>query len=350
LTSIMARDETIQLAGIAQLFWVFGKDGSVDGIRMKVLKCLKALPVRFVSVHVCYEKKNSFGIQALILGVAKIARTWQAIRIRLYMGTAMECSYNMLTYGICWNHIPVNYEGEIQLDYFHSSLEAIERKEQAEDQKRRQQELLNTQIQQLQLQREKKQILYNNNDNNNNNNNNTIGRTLESQGKTPPNTASSLSQQTEFIVVPGHFDVIMGRGRKNTKYPGNQKLSKLLETYENEYEKSDKFQKTVLSEVVVSRLNEDGHRFLIREGVNNQGVWVEVSLEKARKKVAHDFRNLRRIAKLANVHSAMTTADASIAVGADSTTNIEIGAPKRQRSQVSVAEGQKVAKAKHDQP
>ena len=90
----------------------------------------------------------------------------------------------------------------------------------------------------------------------------------------------------------------MGRGRHNKKKPGNKKLNQLLESYQEEYEASDKFQKTVLSEVVVSKMAEDGSRFLVREGDKKHGMWVEVTLEKARDKVAHDFRNLRRNAKL----------------------------------------------------
>lgn len=82
------------------------------------------------------------------------------------------------------------------------------------------------------------------------------------------------------------------------KKSGNRKLSQLLESYAEEYEASDKFQKTVMSEVVVSKMHEDGSRFLVREGDKKQGLWVEVSVDKARDKVAHDFRNIRRNARL----------------------------------------------------
>jgi hypothetical protein len=139
----------------------------------------------------------------------------------------------------------------------------------------------------------------------------------------------------EFFIVPGLLDVIMGRGRHNKKKPGNQKLNQLLETYLDEYEASDKFQKTVLSEVVVSKITEYGSRFLVREGKKAQGVWVEVSLEKARDKVAHDFRNLRWNAK-----------NASTTDGAVSTFKNETGTPKRQRSLANVVEGHFDSKAK----
>jgi len=77
---------------------------------------------------------------------------------------------------------------------------------------------------------------------------------------------------------------------------------------------------------------EDGSRFLVREGEKKHGVWVEVSLEKARDKVAHDFRNLRRNAKIAKQNAT------------DSFGASDFGAPKRQRSLVNVMEGQNDSK------
>ena len=118
----------------------------------------------------------------------------------------------------------------------------------------------------------------------------------------------------------------MGRGRHNKKKPGNKKLNQLLESYQEEYEASDKFQKTVLSEVVVSKMAEDGCRFLVREGDKKHGIWVEVTLEKARDKVAHDFRNLRRNAKLRNA----TSVDEDVCSNGNQ--EIRKNHPKRQRS------------------
>jgi len=56
---------------------------------------------------------------------------------------------------------------------------------------------------------------------------------------------------------------------------------------------------------------EDGSRFLVREGDKKHGVWVEVALEKARDKVAHDFRNLRRNAKIAKENATVAVAAAA---------------------------------------
>ena len=102
----------------------------------------------------------------------------------------------------------------------------------------------------------------------------------------------------EYIIVPDKLDVIMGRSLPYKKWPGNQKLKRFEESYLDKYEESDKFGKTVLSEVIVTKLIEEGSRFLTSFGAKDDNLWVEVPFEKARDKVAHDFRNMRRNAKL----------------------------------------------------
>ena len=156
------------------------------------------------------------------------------------------------------------------------------------------------------------------------------------------NDPQSQRKKDDLILVPAMYDVIMGRGRHNKKKPGNRKLNDLLEAYQEEYERSDKFQKTVLSEVVVAKMIEGGSRFLVREGDKTHGMWVEVSLEKARDKVAHDFRNLRRSAKAAqNTNSA---AELPPAGGLPTMPSTKDGSVKRQRSLGNTSEGQQSIK------
>jgi hypothetical protein len=184
---------------------------------------------------------------------------------------------------------------------------------------------------------------------NNNNNiqvptsNTNASSTTTAQRNSGSGNINSTNSSDEIIFVPGTLDVIMGRGRHNKKKPGNRKLNLLLESYAKEYEASDKFQKTVLSEVVVSKMKNDGCRFLIREGdMKKHSIWVEVSLEKARDKVAHDFRNLRRNAKIAlkNAAEAKVAAVSSSASASASDTNSDSNtgtssSSKRRRSKTS---------------
>jgi hypothetical protein len=110
-------------------------------------------------------------------------------------------------------------------------------------------------------------------------------------------------QQNIMVIVPGPLDVVMGRGRHNKNKPGNRKVQQAVEERYEEYENADKFQKTVLTECIVNALVADGSRFLVRQGDKKNGVWVEVTPEKAREKISHDFRNLRTEKKKTNAVS-----------------------------------------------
>ena len=349
--------------------------------------------------------------------IAKTIKAFEAIRFKGHSGTAMECCYNLMTYGIPRTAIPIDNEGEVELSFHINFLKTMERKE-ADEETRQRQERLDKQIQMVlnnsmhtissgrqmsdgrgePYQREPpmlfdegaqgsdrssllswsmagmssmdpfsirthemdglpedfmKQIASTRSDVTMASANHGVHeyspsriRPIEPSMITSApmpspmaNDAQSQRKKDDLILVPAMYDVIMGRGRHNKKKPGNRKLNDLLEAYQEEYERSDKFQKTVLSEVVVAKMIEGGSRFLVREGDKTHGMWVEVSLEKARDKVAHDFRNLRRSAKAAqNTNSA--AAEVPPAGGLPNMPSTKDGSVKRQRSMGNTSEGQ----------
>jgi len=438
----LTRDESIQLAGAAQLYWAIDQEFTVTGRARPLIHTYKALPLRFVASHICY---NHVGLQPFFELLAQIPQTFGVARIKVHKGTAMECFYNMMTYGIPRRAIAINNDNEVELEFITSFLDSIQRNE-IEEEKLRRQERLDKQIKQLQLlnrmpyndtmdlsqespgisnqrgepyQREPPTMSIDDGDNESapkgrmswesasngrlslesvmnsrlsfesavangrlsfellggvdplslpseefdsfpeeivrglaqigtstpNNNNPMAEMTLSSvpapspiqnnaqsksvnNNETPENSKNTPkntgSKEGGFIAVPDVLDVIMGRGRHNKKKPGNRKLNNLLESYQDEYETSDKFQKTVLAEIVVKKMIEDGSRFLVRDTEKKSGLWIEVSMEKARDKVAHDFRNLRRNAKIAATDTS----------GSDN----DMGGPKRRRSSANMME------------
>lgn len=114
----------------------------------------------------------------------------------------------------------------------------------------------------------------------------------------PLSPERSGSKGKNFIVLPGHMDIMMGRGRHKNNRPGNDKLKKLLESYQEMYEVGDRLKKTVLVEIIISIMRKQGSRFLTRYRESTHGLWVEVSRDKARDKVSHDFRNLIKLVRL----------------------------------------------------
>jgi len=159
-------------------------------------------------------------------------------------------------------------------------------------------------------------------------------------------TSSSRNRGGMIIIVPGPEDVIMGRGRHNKNKPGNRKLQSLLLEYSSRYEAADKYKKKAIAETVLRRMLDTGSRFLIRgrvddggcddasggEGNTNpkgkkkqtkKGIWVDVTPEKARDKIAHDFRNLRSAAAAAAAASSTTPGVGKTSQSSTSTSNTE---------------------------
>jgi len=83
-------------------------------------------------------------------------------------------------------------------------------------------------------------------------------------------------------------DVLFGHRRNHT---GNALMRKLVELQQETYNVVHKARKVSLAREIVKQIQKSGGRFLRRD---DEGSWVEVSNGKARDKVAHTFRNLRR--------------------------------------------------------
>jgi hypothetical protein len=98
---------------------------------------------------------------------------------------------------------------------------------------------------------------------------------------------------TDFVVVPGEQDVLLGRGKLVLEHIGNIRYRHTLCTYKDRYEKGSKMAKSEILDEIVQRIYKSGGRFL--EQNHDGGCWVPVSYDTARQKVSHYFRNQKRI-------------------------------------------------------
>jgi hypothetical protein len=94
---------------------------------------------------------------------------------------------------------------------------------------------------------------------------------------------------SEKIIVSQPEDVLLGRGKKAHAFPGNLKFRSKIEANCYTYDKSSKFEKSVLIEMVLRSIKDTGGRFL-QQGPNG---YIEVEDDVARKKISHAWRNLR---------------------------------------------------------
>ncbi len=115
------------------------------------------------------------------------------------------------------------------------------------------------------------------------------------------NSKEVINQPSESreqdIVVPGVNDVIIGRGIHKNQNQGNRDLKCLLEANHEKFEASSPFQKRYLLKFIVSKMINNGSRFLLRKGTKKDGMWVEISDEEAQTKVANRFQQVRRRAR-----------------------------------------------------
>lgn len=93
----------------------------------------------------------------------------------------------------------------------------------------------------------------------------------------------------ERIVAPTAKDVLMGRGKNVFLHTGNIHFRTLLQRHQARYQQASKFEKTVLVGTVLLDVKDHGGRFL----AHGKDGYFEAADETSRKKIAHDFRNIR---------------------------------------------------------
>lgn len=149
---------------------------------------------------------------------------------------------------------------------------------------------------------------------------NDISSSSATEDQQPSKSSSSSSNNntnndtngTIKYVERREMDVIMGRGRHSQNAPGNIKLKQLLNENFSKYEQASKFEKTVVAELILKKIQDGGGRFLkpapaaaagtktttTTKSSNNktkkrEQKWVLCEDHVARDKIAHAFRNLR---------------------------------------------------------
>jgi hypothetical protein len=94
------------------------------------------------------------------------------------------------------------------------------------------------------------------------------------------------------IDLPGHNDVLLGRGKPFHGHPGNVHLRHLVDLHKDEYKMARVGEKHNITRKIVESVKRNSGTFLKREP---DGWWVVVSDDEATEKVGHNFRTARSI-------------------------------------------------------
>jgi hypothetical protein len=131
----------------------------------------------------------------------------ERFRCRFQYGTDMECIYNLMTFGIPSDILPVQTSGELRLEAHQDLIRRMRKQHESND-------------------------------------------------------------NVPRIILPRTDDVLLGRGKPLQKHPGNIRYHHIIETYNEKYEKAMKLEKTSISKWLVEQIQEAGGRFLKLDDVS----------------------------------------------------------------------------------
>ncbi|CAJ1947161.1 unnamed protein product [Cylindrotheca closterium] len=253
LASKAAEDEETQKRGIVMICYALAQK-TYDSRNNRPLHLLKALgdfPSRVVATHFCYD--NAI-MKSLVDFLGEHMESMMLCRFRSHSGEHVECQSKLISFGIPNECLPIDATGQVDLTNHKIFLKKTELKEQ------RMGAIQNGQV--------------------------TFHVDEE--------LAAATHTEGEKFLIPGHLDIILGRGQHAKNTPGHQLFTQALEQHQKRYEAAQKSQKTNVAGLILQQLKAGGCRFLkARPG----GGWVEVADEVGREKINHAFRNLRSVAK-----------------------------------------------------
>ena len=182
-------------------------------------------------------------------------------RYRPHFGNMEECQEKLTAFGIPKGILPVASDGTILID---DHMAWLNRRRQLE------------QARQEQLQQQFA----------------SMPRRMDSPPPSSDNSCSTGGGGGFGGIHPTPGDILFGRGRKVRDHPGNAQFLQLVDHYMAKYEAAGRVDKACIAEIIVRMIKDAGCRFLKKD---EQEVWGEVPDSEARKKVAHAFRNRRKL-------------------------------------------------------
>lgn len=260
-------DPSAQTLGTVNVMYALGKIDLAKFVRKSNVQVLQrmddSMPHKAASFHFCFNDPLFQAAWRYLFDFT--AEPEKRARCRCHVGTHQEVTYELMTYGIPKEALPVTDDGKIKTKLH---LELLEMKLTIEE--------------------------------------------LEA--------SSNFTGQT-FVLFPSRKDVLFGKGRRFQNHPGNMNLKHRVDDMLASYESLDKPGKTEFADRIVRTLKAEGVHFLSQDN----GVWMETTDDIARSKVAQMFRNRRKILSKKMSGESTTSSgearkspiDAEMAVGMD---------------------------------
>jgi len=260
-------------------------------------KLVECLPSRFHAIHLCMPNKPFYNVvkSAIMLLMGRENR----YRVRIHVGTHLECHCSLATFGIPVNRLPMALDLNITLrkdniTYHTKWLRMQEEKERAIRK-------IHFDCHQEAAGSAEQQSETNHRDFDLERWNCGGGEDEERSAGDTRNKSVSTSGapkvvgmkavtifQSRFVECPRHEDCLFGRGRNTMKHPGNVAMRSLLEEKRVRYARAAHQKKSEIAWEVVNEIKTGGGRFLKELDTR---FFTLVDNETARKKISIAFRD-----------------------------------------------------------
>ena len=236
-----------------------------------------SLPFRHVAVHYCYNNPFMKHVMALFqLGLDAPDR----LRFRSHFGAHLEVQYKLHAFGISVNDLPVDQNGNLRTDRNLEYIKQLKQRERDHKRKIREQRASAAAKAAAAAAAASPTVISTNPES-------SISSTSDGVGDSGANNAGS---RTGLIDHPRPNDVLLQRGKVYQSHHGNVELTKLVETYRQQYNTAtSQIEKSTINQMIVQLVHESGGRFIMRDK-QDPTKWKEVPIEIAWERVARRYR------------------------------------------------------------
>jgi len=234
-----------QIRGTVSVWYTLGDLRSKTNGKwwFEIFMAARALPKKTAAIHFCVDDMRQFVLTNLVV---KVMKSKLRARFRLHLGSLTECRYQLSTYGILPQSLPLNDDEGLNLDRHLQWVHCCAMED-------------------------------------------TFGCSIS------PTEGLLDSSPSARPIIPQQMDVLF-TGGKSTSHEGNKSLHLLVQGYSVLYDSGTDETKRQVVSTIVDEIHRRGGRFLKNQGERSSEVvcWKEVPSGEVRQKVMQTFRNRRR--------------------------------------------------------